>query len=62
MRGDSHSALAAFSDWLLAQPGVDTVTAEVRSDNAASVRVLEKSGFRRLEAGTQTYLRFARSR
>jgi RimJ/RimL family protein N-acetyltransferase len=63
-RGIGTAVVAALSEWLLGQSGIETVTAEVRRDNAASIRVLEKSGFRRQErqeAETATYLRFARS-
>jgi ribosomal protein S18 acetylase RimI-like enzyme len=61
-RGVGTSVVAALTSWLLRQPGVDAVTAEVRWDNSASIRVLEKAGFRREPGDLQTYLRFSRSR
>jgi RimJ/RimL family protein N-acetyltransferase len=60
-RGIGTTVVALLTEWLLAQPGVDAVTAEVRTDNAASIRVLEKAGFRRIEEASQPYLRFSRS-
>jgi ribosomal protein S18 acetylase RimI-like enzyme len=61
-RGLGTEMVAALSAWLLDQPGIDTVTAEVRRDNIASIRVLEKAGFHRQpdEASGTTYLRFER--
>ena len=35
----------AMTEWLLAQPGIQAVHASTLADNAASRRVLEKSGF-----------------
>lgn len=61
-RGLGTTMVDALSAWLLRQPGIDTVTAEVRRDNAASIRVLEKAGFRRRAEDAHTYLRFSRSR
>jgi RimJ/RimL family protein N-acetyltransferase len=46
-RGYATEMARAFVAWLLAQPAVTRVTAETRTDNAASMRVLEKCGFRR---------------
>ena len=60
-RGFGTTMVGALSAWLLSQPDVDAVTAEVRRDNAASIRILEKTGFR-LEEEAQTYLRFSRTR
>jgi RimJ/RimL family protein N-acetyltransferase len=61
-RGLGTVLVDALSTWLLQQPGVDVVTADVRWDNAASIRVLEKSGFRHDETDAQNYLRFSRTR
>ena len=61
-RGFGSTLVAALSAWLLRQPGIDAVTAEVRRDNAASIRVLEKAGFRRRADEAQAYLRFCRTR
>jgi RimJ/RimL family protein N-acetyltransferase len=61
-RGLGTRLVAALSTWLLQQPGVDVVTADVRWDNIASIRVLEKSGFRQHETDPQNYLRFSRTR
>jgi RimJ/RimL family protein N-acetyltransferase len=60
-RGLGTALVAALSTWLLRQPDIDAVTAEVRRDNAASIRVLEKSGFRRGDDEEQTYLRYSRT-
>ncbi|MCA1599840.1 MAG: GNAT family N-acetyltransferase, partial [Chloroflexi bacterium] len=46
-RGYATEMARALVDWALAQRGVTRVTAECLEDNAASIRVLEKSGFRR---------------
>lgn len=43
--GYATEAVTAMAAWALQQDGVSCVTAEVDRDNAASVRVLEKSGF-----------------
>jgi RimJ/RimL family protein N-acetyltransferase len=61
-RGFGTATVDALSTWLLSQPGIDAVTAEVRRDNAASIRVLEKAGFRRQEEEAQSYLRLSRTR
>lgn len=47
-KGCATEVAAALSAWALAQPGVMRVTAECLDDNTASIRVLEKSGFRRV--------------
>jgi RimJ/RimL family protein N-acetyltransferase len=44
-RGYASEMAKAFTDWILAQPGVKQVKAECRMDNTGSVRVLEKAGF-----------------
>lgn len=46
-RGYATEMARALSAWILTQPGVERVTAECRTDNAGSIRVLEKSGFSR---------------
>ncbi len=45
-RGIATEAGGAFVAWLLERPDVNAVIAECRVDNAASVRVIEKLGFR----------------
>jgi len=44
-RGFGTEAVAAFTDWLLEQPGVRAVVAEVEVGNLASRRLLERVGF-----------------
>jgi len=46
-RGYATEMARALVDWSLTQRGVTRVVAECLADNAASIRVLEKSGFRR---------------
>ncbi|MBA2668136.1 MAG: GNAT family N-acetyltransferase [Trueperaceae bacterium] len=48
-RGYATEAGAAFVDWLLERPEVESVVAECLVTNAASVRVLEKTGFEPLD-------------
>lgn len=48
-RGIATEAGGAFVAWLLQQPGVSAVVAECLVTNAASVRVLEKTGFELVE-------------
>jgi [ribosomal protein S5]-alanine N-acetyltransferase len=48
-RGYATEAGAAFVSWLLERPGVEAVVAECQVTNAASVRVLEKTGFEPLD-------------
>lgn len=43
--GYATEAVTAAAEWALMQAAVNCVTAETDKDNAASVRVLEKSGF-----------------
>jgi len=54
-RGYAAEMAQALVSWALGQPTVRRVTAECLEDNAASIRVLEKSGFaqigRRLDDG-----------
>jgi RimJ/RimL family protein N-acetyltransferase len=57
-RGTGTGLVASFSRWLLGQPGVDVVTAEVQAGNAASIRVLQKVGFTEVD-GAAPYRRFA---
>ena len=61
-RGLGTALVDALSTWLLRRPGIDAVTAEVRRDNGASIRVLEKAGFQREDDDEQTYLRYSRTR
>ncbi len=44
--GYATEAVCAVVDWALKQNTINCVTAEVVKDNIASVRVLEKSGFK----------------
>ncbi|AWN22318.1 N-acetyltransferase [Deinococcus irradiatisoli] len=44
-QGFASEAAQAVSDWLLSLPHVECVTADTAVGNAASARVLEKSGF-----------------
>ncbi|MGW2952832.1 GNAT family N-acetyltransferase [Streptomyces eurythermus] len=46
-RGYAPEATRALTEFALTAPGVHTVCADVELSNAASVRVLEKAGFRR---------------
>jgi ribosomal-protein-alanine N-acetyltransferase len=46
-RGYATEAARALVAWGLGQPGVERIVANCRVDNAASIRVLEKSGLRR---------------
>lgn len=46
-RGYASEAARALADHALSAPGVHTVVARVEPPNPASVRVLEKAGFRR---------------
>jgi [ribosomal protein S5]-alanine N-acetyltransferase len=46
-RGYAPEAARAVAEFALAAPGVHTVFADVELSNPASVRVLEKAGFRR---------------
>jgi [ribosomal protein S5]-alanine N-acetyltransferase len=50
-RGYATEIVTAFSDWLLTQPHVSSVTADTAVTNPASARVLEKSGFRMTGTG-----------
>ncbi len=43
--GYATEAVTAAADWALKQDNVTCVTAEAETENIASVRVLEKSGF-----------------
>lgn len=45
-QGFATEAVRAVTQWALAQAGVSRVEAETEEDNAASIRVLEKCGFR----------------
>ncbi|MEV4434537.1 GNAT family N-acetyltransferase [Streptomyces sp. NPDC049555] len=49
-RGYASEAARALAAYALTAPGVHTVTATVELSNPASVRVLEKAGFRRWTA------------
>lgn len=47
-RGYATEMARALADWALTQPGMERVTAECRTDNVGSIRVLEKAGFARV--------------
>ncbi|WP_031088519.1 GNAT family N-acetyltransferase [Streptomyces sp. NRRL WC-3549] len=53
-RGYASEAARALADFALAAPEVHTVVATVELSNPASVRVLEKAGFRRRSTGAET--------
>lgn len=44
-RGFATEAVTAVTEWALQQPGIKRVEAEADTNNAASLRVLEKCGF-----------------
>lgn len=46
-RGYATEMVQALTEWALSQPDVNRVVAECRVDNFASIRVLEKAGFKR---------------
>ncbi len=52
-RGYATEAVSALTCWALTQPGVLQVIAEALPENTASVRVLEKSGFRDIGPGEE---------
>lgn len=47
-RGVASTAVRLLTDWALATLGLDALVAEVDRDNAASLRVAERTGYRRL--------------
>lgn len=47
-RGYATEMVQALTNWILTQPMVSRVTAECRTDNNASIRVLEKAHFVRI--------------
>ena len=47
-QGYGTEIVRAFTQWLLAQPNVHTVTAECLTDNYGSRRILENCGFERV--------------
>jgi 2'-hydroxyisoflavone reductase len=59
-RGYATEAATAIVEWASSQPGVNVVVASCDSHNAASIRVLERAGFRRSgEANGQIRWRYA---
>ena len=56
--GYATEAIAAVSDWALAQPGVEKVQAQTLPDNEASIRALLRAGFTEI-APTEKVRRFA---
>lgn len=59
-RGYGVEAVAGLVDWCERQPGVRRLVAEVLSDNTASRRLLERTGFTVVEVRADGYLRYAR--
>jgi ribosomal-protein-alanine N-acetyltransferase len=57
-RGYATEAIAAISDWALAQDGVGEVHAQTLPDNEASIRALLRAGFTEVES-TEKVRRFA---
>jgi ribosomal-protein-alanine N-acetyltransferase len=53
LRGIATEMVIGASRWALAEPAVRAVEAEVRRDNRASMRVLEKAGFVLQGAGAE---------
>jgi len=49
-QGYATEAVGAVMQWAFKQPGVLRITAETEPENTASIRVLEKCGFRRTGA------------
>jgi ribosomal-protein-alanine N-acetyltransferase len=57
--GYATEAASAIVDWALSQPSVQLIVAGCSSDNAASVRTLERLGFQRTgEANSQIRWRY----
>ncbi len=52
-RGYMSEAMSLLLEWASGQSGVESVTARVRRDNAASQRVLTKLGFACIECGAE---------
>lgn len=50
-RGYATEIVTAFSNWLLEQPSIHTVSADTAVTNPASGRVLEKAGFAQVGTG-----------
>ena len=48
-RGYATEAARAIVEWALSQPGVEMIVAGCDSDNAPSIRTLERLGFRRTD-------------
>jgi RimJ/RimL family protein N-acetyltransferase len=57
-RGYGTALVPALTGWLLVQPGVRLVVAAAEPGNRASCRVLERAGFRRVDA-TAAEVRYA---
>jgi ribosomal-protein-alanine N-acetyltransferase len=53
LRGIATEMVIGAAQWALAEPAVRAVEAEVRRDNRASMRVLEKAGFVAQGAGAE---------
>jgi RimJ/RimL family protein N-acetyltransferase len=59
-QGYATEAIAAISDWALAEPDVEEVRAQTLPDNEASVRALLRAGFEEQPAGPKLR-RFSRT-
>ncbi|MFI5349233.1 MAG: GNAT family N-acetyltransferase [Elusimicrobiota bacterium] len=61
--GYATEAVTALIDWAFGHPEVDRVYAETLPELAASIRVLEKVGFAKVDGGSEPgVIRFSRSR
>ena len=62
-RGYGSEAVEALTDWALAQPGVERITANVAEGNTASVRLLRRLGFAELGASCEPgHVRFEKAK
>ena len=61
-KGYGTEAVEALTSWLLTQPGVGTVTANVPRGNEASAAILRKLGFRPGASQEGSMIRFERAR
>jgi GNAT superfamily N-acetyltransferase len=59
--GLASESVALLAGWALTQPGVRAVSARVKAENAASVRVLERLGFV-ADGQRDGHLRYVRAR
>jgi ribosomal-protein-alanine N-acetyltransferase len=61
-RGYTTEAVEALVTWAFGHPEVARVIAEALAGNTASVRVLQKAGFREVGPGSRNHLRFEMGR